>query len=298
MLSNTNSMDWYVPGVNIDSSHIAEYSINSEDRELFLKDGAIRLPGVFNDWVEPLRRGFQRNIDNPEEYAFPCESNPAGKPGSFFDSYCNWQRIPEYLDFLQSSCAASMAGQFTNSKFVRFFHEHAFQKSAGTQQATPWHQDIPYYCVDGQKTISVYVSLDYSPKNVAVQFLKGSHRWSRLFHPRAFLDGSNFDQQHAVVNSQTFTEPVPDDAIARGDYGILSWDLEPGDVILFDFRTLHGTTDAEVKSTRRAFSTRWLGDDVTYCERPVETSPPYRDHGMRDGDDLRDDWFPIVWRST
>jgi ectoine hydroxylase-related dioxygenase (phytanoyl-CoA dioxygenase family) len=64
---------------------------------------------------------------------------------------------------------------------------------------------------------------------------------------------------------------------------------------VFDFRTLHGTGDATVKNTRRAFSTRWLGDDVTYCERPGDTSPPYVNHGMHHGDKMREDWFPLLW---
>jgi hypothetical protein len=53
-----------------------------------------------------------------------------------------------------------------------------------------------------------------------------------------------------------------------------------------------------VHKLRRAFSTRWLGDDVTYCERPGETSPPYTDHGMRHGEPMREDWFPVLWRRT
>ena len=69
-----------------------------------------------------------------------------------------------------------------------------------------------------------------------------------------------------------------------------------GDAIIFDYRTLHGTGDATVKSLRRAFSTRWLGDDATYCERAGETSPPYRNHGMRHGERMREDWFPVLWR--
>jgi hypothetical protein len=39
-----------------------------------------------------------------------------------------------------------------------------------------------------------------------------------------------------------------------------------------------------------------MGDDMTYCERPAEISPPYENHGMTDGDPLREDWFPILWR--
>ena len=58
------------------------------------------LRGLFTDWVDRLRAGLERNLEAPERFAFPCESNPAGLPGRFFDSYCNWQLIPEYFDYV------------------------------------------------------------------------------------------------------------------------------------------------------------------------------------------------------
>ena len=58
----------------------------------------------------------------------------------------------------------------------------------------PWHQDLPYYCVDGEKTATVYVSLDSADSDVAVRFVKGSHRWNKIYHPRVFSDGSNLNQ--------------------------------------------------------------------------------------------------------
>ena len=77
---------------------------------------------------------------------------------------------------------------------------------------------------------------------------------------------------------------------------IRCWALAPGDAVLFDFRTLHGSTDAPVESRRRAFSTRWLGDDVRYLARPGETSPPYGDMGLESGARMREDWFPVLWQ--
>jgi len=136
------------------------------------------------------------------------------------------------------------------------------------------------------------VSLDQAEAEVAVQFVKGSHRWQRLFYPRIFEDGSSFNDDQADGE----LEPVPDIDAAREQYDIAAWSLEPGDTIVFDFRTLHGSGDATVKKLRRAFSTRWLGDDVTYCERAGETSPPYSDHGMHNGAGMREDWFPVLWR--
>jgi ectoine hydroxylase-related dioxygenase (phytanoyl-CoA dioxygenase family) len=289
---NANTIDWQKPGTLIDTSQLPEFDVDANDVETFQRDGVVLLPGLFTEWVDRLRAGLQRNLEDPQQFAFPCESNPAGAPGRFFDSYCNWQLIPEYLDFVSHSAAASLAGQFMGGNSAQFFHEHAFLKAPGTQRATPWHQDLPYYCVDGNHTASVYVSLDSADADVAVQFVKGSHRWGKLFYPRIFEDGSSFNDNQPA----TGLEPVPDIEADRGSYDIATWSLEPGDAIIFDYRTLHGTGDATVKSLRRAFSTRWLGDDATYCERAGETSPPYSNHGMRHGERMREDWFPVLWR--
>ena len=290
---NQATVDWLNPGINIDDSAVPAYAANADDIETFRRDGVVLIKNAFDDWVETLRAGFQRNLEDPQQYAFPCDSNPKGKPGSFFDSYCNWQLIPEYLDYLSHSGAASLAGQFMDSQQAQFFHEHAFMKTPGTQHATPWHQDLPYYCVDGLQTASVYVSLDYADADVAVRFVRGSHLWNKIFYPRTFETGASFnDDQTGVV-----LEKVPDIDANSDQYDILAWSLEPGDTIVFDFRTLHGTGDATIKSMRRAFSTRWLGDDVRFCDRPGETSPPYSGHGMQHGDKMREDWFPVLWRN-
>ena len=134
--------------------------------------------------------------------------------------------------------------------------------------------------------------MDHADSDVAVRFVKGSHRWNKLFYPRVFLDGTDFENS----DLDSGMEPVPDIDANPEDYDITTWSLEPGDTIIFDFRTLHGTGDAEVKSQRRAFSTRWMGDDVTYCERIGETSPPYTNHDMQPGDTMREDWFPVLWQ--
>ena len=287
---NQTTVDWHRPPPPIDPSTAPPWPEDDAAIERFREDGAVLLRGVFEEWVEPLRAGLERNLKAPQDYAFPCESAPVGEPGRFFDSYCNWLLIPEYLDHVTSSRAASMAGQLMRSRRAQFFHEHAFCKEPGTQRATPWHQDLPYYCVDGTQTVSLYVSLDEVPAEVAVRFVKGSHRWDRLFYPRVFLDGADFNTDDDGL------EAVPDIEAHPQNYDIAAWDLEPGDVIAFDFRTLHGTTAGTVHGRRRALSTRWLGDDVTYSRRTGETSPPFPDIGLEDGEPMREDWFPIMWR--
>ena len=97
---NQFTVDWQKSDIAIDVSKLPGYAANDVDVETFRRDGVVLLRGVFSDWVDTLRSGLQRNLDDPQRFAFPCESNPEGEPGRFFDSYCNWQLIPEYLDFV------------------------------------------------------------------------------------------------------------------------------------------------------------------------------------------------------
>ena len=71
--------------------------------------------------------------------------------------------------------------------------------------------------------------------------------------------------------------------------------MQPGDAVLFNFRTVHGARGNLQASRRRAFSMRWVGDDARYVERPGKTSPPFPGHDMVDGQKLRADWFPLLW---
>lgn len=249
-------------------------------------DGVVLIPGLFSSWVELLAAGLDRILATPGEYAFPCDSTLDGEPGRFFDTYCNWQRVPEWLTFVLTSGAASLAGQLMGSSTAQFFHEHAFSKEAGTAKATPWHHDLPYYCVEGTQTASVYIALDPTPIETAVRFLKGSHRNGQTYRPRTFKDGAYYESDPAFV-------AVPE--VEADDDHIFAAALNPGDALVFDFRTLHGTTDAPIEHRRRAFSTRWLGDDVTYIERTGATSPPLDNLDVTTGERMPEDSFPVLW---
>lgn len=296
-IENIDTVPWRVfddARVLATEAQAPDYVADPADIDRFEQDGVVLLRGAFADWVEPLRAGLEKNLASPLDYAFPCEAVQKGEGGRFFDSYCNWQRIEPYRDFVLKSQAASMAGQFMRSKTAQFFHDHAFCKEPGTQSATPWHQDLPYYCVDGRQTVSIYVSLDHAPADVAVRFVRGSHRAPKLYHPLGFSDGDQLGDQS---NGEAGLEMVPDIEAHPDDYDLAAWALDPGDAVLFSFRTLHGTTNAQLKSRRRAFSTRWLGDDARFCNRG-ETSPPYKDIQVDDGARMPEDCFPVLWQRS
>lgn len=263
-------------------------TITSEARECYLRDGVVCLRGVFGDWVETLRAGVQRNRESPGPYF--AENVRGAGGGSFWDDYCNWTRIPEFRRFLFESDAARVAASVMNSRSAQLFHDHVLVKEPGTAKATPWHQDAPYYFVEGTQTVSFWLPLDPVGEAQTLRLVAGSHAWPRLVRPVKWLDDSDFYGR----DEDPYMDLPPIDDMP-GDYPVRAWSMEPGDAILFHFRTLHGAAGNELPARRRAFSVRWVGDDARYVERSGRTSPPFPGHGMTAGQRLRNDWFPVVW---
>ena len=78
---------------------------------------------------------------------------------------------------------------------------------------------------------------------------------------------------------------------------ILIPELSLGDAVLFNFKTVHGSTGNNTPKSRRAFSMRFIGDDVKYIDRGGPTSPPFDGINLKNGDLMREDWFPKIFNS-
>jgi len=254
----------------------------------YAEQGAICLRGAFTDWIDLLRAGVERNHDEPGPYF--SENVVTGDDGRFWDDYCNWQRIPEFHRFITESNAAELAAAAMRSRSAQFFHDHVLVKEAQTPKPTPWHQDAPYYFADGAQTVSFWLPLDPVSETETLRLVAGSHRWPKLLLPVKWLDDADF---YGADDNLYMELPPLDDADSKE--AILEWKMQPGDAVLFNFRTVHGARGNLQDRRRRAFSMRWVGDDGHYTERPGKTSPPFPGHGMHDGDNLREDWFPVLW---
>ena len=143
----------------------------------YQSDGVLIIKDIFKDWIEPLKIGFQKVIDKPSIHG---RENVNDQNGRFFEDYCNWQRIEEFKDCLFNSLGAQIVAEATNSRSIQIFHEHIFIKDPGTYKETPWHQDMPYYCVDGNDTGSFWIPLDEVNKENNLKLILRSHKWQKL----------------------------------------------------------------------------------------------------------------------
>lgn len=256
--------------------------------DTFRSDGVAVLRGVLDaDQLELLARGVDRNL--AELSPLGQNATKPGEPGAFIEDFRNWQRIPEYERVIRDSPLGAVAGELMDSEQVRLFHDHLLVKEAGTLDRSPWHQDQPYYCVDGRQTVSFWIPLDPVERPSTLEFVARSHTGS-WFMPRTFVEGTS------MVFEEGELDEVPDIEADRDSWDIRGWAMEPGDAVAFNMLTLHAASGSP--SRRRAFSLRLIGDDVRYAPRPHRTSPPFEeldDGSLAPGAPMEHELFPMIW---
>lgn len=267
-----------LPPVALAADTIAQYR----------RDGAVPIRGVFKDWVERLRSAIETCLAEPSSDARIYDS-PGG--GRFLNDYCRWTNVRELNDFVFNSPAAAIAAQLMGAKTVRLFHDHILVKEPGADTPTPWHQDAPYYSVEGPMTCSLWIPLDRVPMERTVEFVAGSHKWGKLYKPMRF--------NKTALNENDGLDILPDIEADRSKYGILAWPLEPGDAVAFDYRTIHAApANLSKAERRRAFSLRVFGDGATYRRiEGIVTSPPMRDVTLAHGAPVEGPQFPVLFGS-
>lgn len=266
---------------------LTEFEVNE-----FRRDGATVLRQLLSEqWIETLRAGVEQNRLHPSPWSH-WYTKPDESVG-FWTDYVTWESVPEYRRAVFESGLARIAARLMGAQHARFFHEHVLVKEPGASERTPWHHDQPYYCVDGDQNVSMWIALDPVPADRAMRFLAGSHLWNRWFIPRKFIDHTPYADESGRY------ELLPDiDEMIAADperHPVVTFETEPGDVIVFHYRTLHDAPgNASATERRRAVSLRWVGDDARWAERPWQVSPPYEADGLAVGDELDDARFPLI----
>ena len=234
--------------------------------------------------IESLKQGIEYNLRSPSPRA--KIASQADDPGFFIEDFCNWQTNSFYRELIFNSPLGAVAGALMKSSKVRLYHDHLLVKEARTRQHTPWHQDQPYYNIDGKQNCSFWIPVDPVSKYSTLEFVAGSHLGPWLM-PRSFLS----------LQAQWFPEELPDIESARENYPILAWEMVPGDVICFHMLSLHASRGVEGSSRRRVFSVRFLGDDIMHAPRPWVTSPhfPGLEDELAAGAPMEHPLFPVVW---
>ena len=208
--------------------------------------------------------------------------------GLFFYDVAAWKHDRGVREVAFDSALPEMAAQLMDAGYVNFWEDTTFVKAPHTLQKTAFHQDLAYFQIEGDQCVVVWIPLDpASLENGVMQYVRGSHRWGETFAPNVFVSQTPF--------ASSPEKRCPDIEGALEDYDIISFDVEPGDVIVHHVKTVHGAGGNTSDRWRRAVSFRYCGDKVRYLDRPGAIPQVGVSHGLKDGDRLFAADYPVVW---
>ncbi len=266
------------------------------DREVadFERDGVVCLRRMFDaEWIERMNRAVNRVMDTQHALARPREITKAlgGKTGRYHINSFVWLWDEDFRAWTLESPMAEIAARMLRADEVRLFYDQVFVKEPQTAEMTDWHQDLPFWPMQGNDILSIWVALTpVNQDNSAVEYIAGSHKWGK-FYAAAIPDKD--------PRFKSELEPCPNFSKEKGNpqYRFVSWELQPGDCVLHHPLTVHGA-EGNFSPTRRrvGISTRYFGHDCRWDPRPAVmkiTGDPVLRAGARPEDDKV---FPVAYR--
>lgn len=219
------------------------------------------------------------------------EKVKSSKSGSFLLDTSVSSRLKEFKKFTLRGAAPQIAGALLESKKVNFFGDQVFVKEPGTREKTAFHQDAPYFDIEGEQCCVLWIPVDpVTIENGAMMYVRKSHKCGTVYQPNVFISQTPLPGAEGEV--------LPDIEGNLDDYDIIHFDVEPGDILVHNYKTIHGTGGNIHKyQVRRAASLRYCGDDIRYKARPGAPKQLHLTTHLKDGDPLCGPDFPIVWKS-
>ena len=270
--------------------------LNDNEIKEFNRDGAILLKGKFDqNWIEKLKIGINKAKSNPSP-RFTNHTKDQNLP-SYLEDFWTWSLHEEFRDFVYNSPTAKIASELLGAKKINLVMDNWFFREAGSKSKPPFHHDISYFDFEGSMCV-LWIPLEPVKKQDGIAWVKGSHLWNKLFLRTRFNDGHKVDGEAGIVNGKKY-EITPDILKNKNDYEFLEWDLEVGDCVYFDIRTLHGALyETSTSSDINRFTLRMAKENSKIIYRGEwarEERAIMEANGYKNGDDLSGKMFPTLY---
>lgn len=157
---------------------------------------------------------------------------------------------PELSKIVRSAELAGLAAKFLEAERLRLFAVSAYIKPPGGD-ASFWHQDMWFFPISGAPIVTVWLPLS------AVEEDQAPMIYARKSHLGGFMD-------------------APADAPPEGIAVQRISPMAPGDVVLHDGWTLHGSAGNQNASPREALGLVYVKDGARFSTRAELESVPAR----------------------
>ena len=231
-------------------------------------DGVVHLAGALDDnALGMVTEAVEWSLNHPSPNAVRFYPN---EDATFFEDTGQ-----NHLDLVRRTGIDTMVSALWGGvDDMWYLGEQLFLKEGGSSRRTPWHQDTSYLRMRGSQLVACWISLDPLPRQHCLEFVRASHKGT-LYNGSAFAAHDDT----APLYKRSPLPRLPDIQQHREEFDILSWDVQPGDVLVFHLGILHGGAGTEPGIRRRTVSLRFLGPNVVFDGRPRD------DAGAQEGND-------------
>jgi ectoine hydroxylase-related dioxygenase (phytanoyl-CoA dioxygenase family) len=248
----------------------------------YARDGVVCLRQMFDaDWIGALQEGAARVIADPNAYGLTGPSHGAMTSVSYL-----WRKPGIFRDFALNSPLGEIVGCVIGATTIQLFHDHLFHKPPMSPKEMVWHPDH-FWPFHGTMIPNIWTALSpVNAENGRIEFLAGYHR-------------------HCIENGLRYGpagggRAFPDfqAEIARGQFDVISWDLEPGDAVLFHVDTPHYSKGNDSTTQgRTGLAVRVIGNDATWCTEPNLAPIPGLDYRTMPAGTHPEpsEWLPLIW---
>lgn len=256
-------------------------------REAYARDGVVHVPGALDaDALAAAEAAWAWSVENPGPLASKIRTK--GSSATFYQDLYNPAVLTGYQPMLEASPVTGIVADLWGGGPVWFMYEQVFLKEGGEARRTPWHQDSSYLAVAGEQLAVAWITFDRASREDSLEFVKGSHK-GRLYNGSRF----DLDDDTLPTHPNSSLPLLPNIEADRAAWDIVSWAVEPGDLIVFHPKMLHGGAPTHPGQRRRTLTLRYFGEDAVYDPREGGAGPRvagFHDR-MRAGEPFRHESF-------
>ena len=271
------------------SGNILNLMLNEKQIQQFHRDGFLLGPQVLDDnQVEALRDELARVIaekDKPEVPQPVLLRNLGTAAGPLWQIVNICEASKTYEDLVYHPVIAGEIAQLLGAQEVRLWHDQIQYKEVGRGGVNFWHQDSLYWPLVTPKNtqVTAWIALDdVDEENGCMWMVPETHTW-----------GDHIDFLHGL-------KPTGFKSMPEVFEGCLSkmkpCPVRKGAVHYHHALTWHGSDENISNRPRRAIALHFMDEQTTYF--PTDREHPMQAFvdGLKLGDPLTGDHFPLVWK--
>jgi phytanoyl-CoA hydroxylase len=259
--------------------------LDSAQLARFHRDGFLRGPQVVDaEGLTALRQELARVINDKGKPGVPQPmgiNNLAGDQTHPVWQVVNiWEASEPYWKLLNIPGLGATIQKLIGGNEIRLWHDQIQYKPEGIGGVNAWHQDWPYWpTMSVPNAVTAWIAIDDADAaNGCMSMVPGSNHW-----------GNAINHLHSIQNFSV----MPPQYQGHATVAQLC-PVRAGEVHFHHSLTWHGSHANTSTRPRRAIALHFMNETV--LKTPGETHCCSRYHEGAEGEPLRGERFPLIWK--